>query len=137
VLRAKGQKNVFLTGPLQLHSGVTLVVAANTSLVASRDPRVYDLTPGSCGVVAEKGHGCKPLIVGNGAMDSGIMGDGSIDGRGGAKLLGQDMTWWDLAHQAKIDDKQQSVPRLFPCVTRIGSRSTGSRCATRRTSMSG
>jgi len=113
VLRAKGQKNVFLTGPLQLHSGVTLVVDANTSLVASRDPRIYDLTPGSCGVVAEKGHGCKPLIVGNGAVDSGIMGEGSIDGRGGAKLMGQDVTWWDLAHQAKIEDKQQSVPTLI------------------------
>jgi polygalacturonase len=113
VLRAKGKKNVFLTGPLQLHSGVTLVVVANTSLVASRDPRVYDLAPGSCGVVAERGHGCKPLIVGNGAVDSGVMGDGSIDGRGGAKLLGQDVTWWDLAHQAKIDDKQQSVPTLI------------------------
>ncbi len=113
VLRAKGQKNVFLTGPLQLHSGVTLVVAANTSLVASRDPRLYDLSPGSCGIVAEKGHGCKPLIVGNGAVDSGIMGDGSIDGRGGAKLLGQDVTWWDLAHQAKINDLQQSVPTLI------------------------
>jgi polygalacturonase len=112
-LRARGQKNVFLTGPLQLHSGVTLVVEANTSLVASRDPRVYDLTSGSCGIVAEKGHGCKPLIAGNGAVDSGIMGEGSIDGRGGAKLLGQDVTWWDLAHQAKIDDKQQSVPTLI------------------------
>jgi polygalacturonase len=113
VLRAKGQKNVFLTGPLQLHSGVTLVVEANTSLVASRDPRVYDLAPGSCGVVAERGHGCKPLIAGIGAVDSGIMGDGSIDGRGGAKLLGQDVTWWDLAHQAKILDRQQSVPQLI------------------------
>jgi polygalacturonase len=113
VLRADGKKNVFLTGPLQLHSGVTLVVAADTSLVASRDPRVYDLTPGSCGVVGERGHGCKPLIAGNGSVDSGIMGDGSIDGRGGAKLLGQDVTWWDLAHQAKIDDKQQSVPTLI------------------------
>jgi polygalacturonase len=113
VLRADGKRNVFLTGPLQLHSGVALVVAANTSLVASRDPRVYDLTPGSCGVVGERGHGCKPLILGNGSVDSGIMGDGSIDGRGGAKLLGQDVTWWDLAHQAKIDDKQQSVPTLI------------------------
>ena len=47
------------------------------------------------------------------SVDSGIMGDGSIDGRGGAMLLGQDVTWWDLAHQAKIDDKQQSVPTLI------------------------
>ena len=117
VLRARGSKNIFLTGPLALRTGVTLVVSANTALVASRDPRLYDLQPGSCGLVNEKGHGCKPLITGDGATNSGIMGDGSIDGRGGATLLGQNVaknvTWWDLAHQAKIEDKQQSVFQLI------------------------
>ena len=113
VLRAAGMKNVFLTGPLTLRSGVTLVVDANTALVASRDPRLYDLAPGSCGIVSERGHGCKPLIAGSGAHASGIMGLGSIDGRGGAKLLGQDVSWWDLAHEAKVTDRQQSVPTLI------------------------
>jgi polygalacturonase len=113
VLRAKGQKSVFLSGPLVMRSGVTLVIDANTALVASRDPRVYDLAPGSCGIVAEQGHGCKSLIVADGVHGSGIMGEGSIDGRGGAKLLGQDVTWWDLAHEAKITDQSQSVPWLM------------------------
>ena len=113
VLRAHGRKNVFLIGPIELRRGVTLVVDANTALVASRDPRVYDLAPGSCGVVSERGHGCKPLILGDRAKDGGIMGEGSIDGRGGAKLLDQDVSWWDLAHQAKILDKQQSVPVMI------------------------
>ena len=113
VLRAKGNKYVFLTGPLALRSGVTLVVSGNTALVASRDPRVFDLAPGSCGIVSEHGHGCKPLITVDNAQDSGIMGEGSIDGRGGAKLLGQDVTWWDLAHDAKITDRPQSVPWLI------------------------
>jgi polygalacturonase len=113
VLRSKGANNVFLTGPLTLRSGVTLVVDANTALVASRDPRVFDLAPGSCGVVTDRGHGCKPLLTGDGVQDSGVMGAGSIDGRGGAKLLGQDVTWWDLAHEAKITDKAQSVPWLI------------------------
>ena len=113
VLRARGKKNVFLTGPITLRTGVTLVVDANTALVASRDPRIYDLTPGSCGVVSERGHGCKPMILGDGVQHSGVMGEGSIDGRGGAKLLGQDVTWWDLAHEAKITDKQQSVPWMM------------------------
>ena len=113
VLRAQGKRNVFLSGPLALRSGVTLVVSANTALVASRDPRLYDLAPGSCGVVAEKGHGCKPLITAEDAHDSGIMGEGSIDGRGGAKVLGQNSSWWDLAHEAKVTDKQQSVPWLI------------------------
>jgi polygalacturonase len=113
VLHASGKKNVFLSGPLTLHTGVTLVVEANTALVASRDPRLFDVAPGSCGVVSERGHGCKPLIFGDGAHDSGIMGDGSIDGRGGAKVLGQNETWWDMAHRAKITDKNQNVPWLM------------------------
>ena len=113
VLRSRGKRNVFLAGPIKLRSGVTLVMDANTALVASRDPHVYDLSPGSCGVVGEKGHGCKSLITANDAQDSGVMGEGSIDGRGGAKLLGQEVTWWDLAHEAKITDKQQNVPRLI------------------------
>ncbi|MGO9317079.1 MAG: pectinesterase family protein [Terracidiphilus sp.] len=113
VLSSQGSKYVFLTGPLALRPGVTLVVNAHTSLVASRDPRLYDLAPGSCGIISERGHGCKPLILGDGAKDGGIMGEGSIDGRGGAKLLGQDVSWWDLAHQAKILDKSQSVPVMI------------------------
>ena len=64
-------------------------------------------------MVSERGHGCKPLITADGVVNSGIMGEGSIDGRGGAKLLGQDVTWWDLAHEAKITDRPQSVPWLI------------------------
>jgi polygalacturonase len=113
VLRASGKNNVFISGPLMLRAGVTLQISENTALVASRDPRLYDLTPGGCGVVAEKGHGCKPLIMGEGVQSAGIMGEGSIDGRGGAKLLGQNVSWWDLAHEAKVTDRQQSVPWLI------------------------
>ncbi len=113
VLRASGENQVFLSGPLQLRSGVTLVVDANTVLVGSRDPRVYDLSPGSCGVVNKKGHGCKPLILADHAIDSGVMGDGAIDGRGGAVLLSQHETWWDLAHEAKLRDLNQSVPWMM------------------------
>lgn len=113
VLRRDGAKNVFLIGPISLRSGVTLVVAANTALVASRDPRVYDILPGSCGILSRRGHGCKPLITANDVENSGIMGAGSIDGRGGAKMLGQDITWWQLAHAAKVKDESQSV---FPLI---------------------
>jgi polygalacturonase len=113
VLRARGKKNVFLTGPLNLRPGVTLVVDKNTALVGSRDPRVYDLAPGGCGIVAQRGRGCKPLITGDNVKDSGIMGEGSIDSRGGATLLGQNVTWWDLAHEAKVKDLSQSVPAMI------------------------
>jgi polygalacturonase len=111
-LRAGSSKNIFLSGPFHLKAGVTLLIDADTVLFASRDPHDYDLTPGSCGILAEKGHGCKPLISVEDAPNSGIMGEGSIDGRGGAEMLGQKITWWDLAHQAKVLDKQQNNMRL-------------------------
>jgi polygalacturonase len=127
VLRAHGKKNVFITGPLTLRPGVVLVVDKNTALVGSRDPRVYDLSPGGCGIVAQRGRGCKPLISGDNIPNSGIMGEGSIDARGGATLLlpqrrgpavggpdfGQNVTWWDLAHEAKVKDLSQSVPAMI------------------------
>jgi polygalacturonase len=112
VLRGSGRKQVFLSGPIQLRSGVTLVVSANTALVGSRDPRLYDRAPGSCGILSERNNrspGCKALISGDAIEDSAVMGEGSIDGRGGAKLLGEDETWWDLAYQGKVKDKPQSV----------------------------
>ncbi|SPE40920.1 Endo-polygalacturonase/pectinesterase [Candidatus Sulfopaludibacter sp. SbA3] len=112
-LQPSGGKNIFLAGPLTLKAGVTLLVDGGAALFASRNPRDYDLTPGSCGVVNERGHGCKTFLTADHATGGGIMGDGAIDGRGGAKLLGQNVTWWDLAKTAKIMDQSQSVPRLI------------------------
>jgi polygalacturonase len=61
VLRSNGVRNIFLAGPLTLRSNVTLVVDKDTALVASRDSRVYDLSPYSRGKPLERGHKCKPL----------------------------------------------------------------------------
>jgi polygalacturonase len=112
-LKASKANNIFLSGPLFLKPGITLLVDAGTALFASRNPRDYDLAPGGCGVVNEKANGCRPFLTAENAPGSGIMGDGVIDGRGGAKLPGSDETWWDLAKTAKIYDKRQSVPRLL------------------------
>lgn len=113
-LRADGDKRVFLSGPLALRSGVTLVVDANTVLAASSNPRVYDVTPGSCGILADAhGEGCKPFLLGEDIRHSGIMGDGSIDGRGGDRIVGTRATWWQLAHQGKVLDRYQQVPGLI------------------------
>jgi polygalacturonase len=112
VLRAEGTRRAFLSGPLTLRSGVTLVVDTNTILFASRDPLLFDLEAGRCGTVDEKGHACKPLISGTRASHSGVMGPGTIDGRGWATLLGQPVSWWDLAQEAKVRNQNQSCPRL-------------------------
>jgi polygalacturonase len=93
-------------------AAVTLVVDRGATLFASRDPAVFEKTPGSCGLVNEPGSGCRPLISAQHVSGAGVMGDGVIDGRGGEKLLGKDVTWWDLAEQARSGGRQQ-VPRLI------------------------
>ncbi len=115
VLRADGGKRAFLTGPLAMRPGVTLVVDSTVTLFASRDPRLYDLEPGLCGTVDEKGHHCKPLISGQRAPNAGLMGPGTIDGRGWATVLGTAPaeSWWDLAQDAKVRSQNQSCPRLI------------------------
>jgi polygalacturonase len=112
VLAADGARRAFLTGPIQLREGVTLVVGPRAVLFGSRDPRDYDLRPGSCGTVTKEGRGCRALITAERAAHTGVMGEGTIDGRGWAKLLGQDVSWWDLAQQAKVTKLNQSCPRL-------------------------
>ena len=76
-LHADVRNNIFLSGPLQLKPGVTVVVEANAAIFASRNPRDYDVAPGSCGIVGERGPGCKTLITADHAPErGGIMGDG-------------------------------------------------------------
>jgi polygalacturonase len=111
-LAANGGKNVFLIGPISLPAGVTLLVDGSTTLMASRDPRLYDLRPGSCGLVSDEPEGCRAIISVTQAPHSAIMGDGVIDGRGGEKLLNDRITWWDLAEKARTGGRQQ-VPRLI------------------------
>jgi beta-xylosidase len=115
-LTRRGTANIFLSGPLRLKAGVTLVIDTHTALFGSRDPRDYDIEPGSCGILAEigkRGAGCKPLLLAEDAPGSGVMGRGAIDGRGGAVMRGQDLTWWELAKKAKVLDLQQTCPRLL------------------------
>lgn len=114
VLAPRGERRAFLLGPVTLRSGVTLVVAEGAIVFASRDPRLYDLTPGSCGVVSRKGHGCRPLIGADRARGAGVMGPGRIDGRGWAPLLGTGTSWWQLAEQARASYAlSQNCPRLI------------------------
>lgn len=112
-LKADGASTSFLSAPLQLRAGVTLLVDAHVTLYGSRNPRDYDTAPGSCGIVDIKGGGCKPLIGGNDIAGAAVMGDGIIDGRGGSKLIGQNVSWWDLAQEAKVRNQNQHCPRIL------------------------
>ncbi len=111
-LASEGSHNSFLTGPLQLRSGVTLLFDRDTILLGSRNPRDYDLQPGVCGTITPRGHGCKAMLNGDHVAGAAVMGDGVIDGRGGAKIMEQNITWWDLAEQARKGGNQNN-PRIL------------------------
>jgi polygalacturonase len=104
--------NAFLSGPLDLRAGVTLRVAQGAILFGSRAASVYEKSPGSCGIVNESGRGCRALINVDGVAGAAVMGEGTIDGRGWAKLLGKSDSWWELAEQARKGGNQ-NCPRLI------------------------
>jgi polygalacturonase len=108
----------FVSGPLQLRSGITLLVDRGSTLYASRNPRDFDVVSNGaseqrCGTVDKRGRGCRPLIAGDGVENAAVMGDGVIDGRGGATLTGSKVSWWDLAQEAKVKNESQNCPRLI------------------------
>ena len=111
-----GAKNAFLTGPLELRAGVTLLVDGGVTLYGSRTPKDYETEAGSCGVVSEGNKGCRPLLSAKHVAGAAIMGDGVIDGRGGSKMIvdgkEQGKTWWDLGEDARKGGHQQN-PRLL------------------------
>jgi polygalacturonase len=113
-LQTHGEFNAFVSGPLELREGVTLVVDKGTTLFETLDPKVLEISPGSCGIVSkDPGRGCKPLISVSHVSGAGIMGDGVIDGRGGENILGLTMSAWDLGEQALKDHGGQKVSRLI------------------------
>lgn len=57
--------------------------------------------------------GCRPLISATNVTDAAIMGDGTIDGRGYAKLLGKDFSWWEMARKAEPKDDIYFSTRLL------------------------
>jgi polygalacturonase len=112
-LKLRGASNAFLSGPLELRDGVTLVIDKGVTLFETLDPAAMESSPGSCGLVATTpGRGCKPLISASHVTGAGVMGDGVIDGRGGEKLLGKDKSAWDLAEDARAGGSQK-VSRLI------------------------
>jgi polygalacturonase len=116
-LAADGEKAAFLVGPIQLRAGVVLLVDKGVTLYGTRNPEYYAVMPGSCGVVNDdSASGCRPLIAVVNATGSGIMGDGAIDGQGGAHLMvdgkAAAKSWWDLAEDARNAGRQQ-VPRMI------------------------
>ncbi|MES2393777.1 MAG: glycosyl hydrolase family 28 protein [Acidobacteriota bacterium] len=114
--------NAYLTGPLELREGVTLLVDKGVTLFASRNPKVFEVAkagdPQKCGTSeprptsfptfalggARPRGGCRPLISVMNVKNAAIMGEGTIDARGYAQILGKDYTWWQMARRAQPHD---------------------------------
>jgi len=137
-LKEQSGKNAFLTGPLELRSNVTLLIDEGVTLFGSRDPKVYEIRfpdskpddPIKCGTsIPRPGQfgqeagmvqaanlrrgGCRPLISATNVTSAAIMGDGTIDGRGYAQLLGKDFSWWQMARKAEPKDDIYFSTRLL------------------------
>lgn len=119
VLAASGSNKAFLSGPLTVGGSEVLVIDSGVTLYASRNAANYQVSgKPACGTVATSEGGCKPFITVNGA-NAGIMGtqgssgQGLIDGRGDLDLVGQSVTWWDLANTAKSNGEDQNNFRLI------------------------
>jgi sugar lactone lactonase YvrE len=113
--------NAYLTGPLNMPSGVTLLVDPGVFVYFSRNAQDYDVVPGThtCGTVNNNSatSSCLPLININGVSNVGIMGYGKLDGRGGDTLLNaiapyQGQSWWGLSAIANSGGSQQN-PRFI------------------------
>lgn len=111
-LRASGGNNAFLSGPLEMRVGVTLLIEKGVTLYGSRDPKLYDTKPGGCGTSGPESSACRPLISVKDVKNAAIMGEGAIDGRGGSQLIGKSYTWWQQSRAAEPTNTKYSAPRL-------------------------
>jgi polygalacturonase len=125
---APSSQSAFISGPLSLPSGVSLIIDKGVTLFASRQTGVYDnpRKPQAthCGEYDGYGRSCRPFItVEAGASGSGVYGPGVIDGQGGQPMIyppgwgppsfcqsssmpanfpSSTMSWWDLANCAAV-----------------------------------
>jgi polygalacturonase len=123
--------NAFLSGALELREGVTLLIDKGVTLYASRDPKDFDSDPSAttpllCGTMADvstsfdpaqnrmpPGRMCKPLISVINVKNAAIMGDGIIDGRGGAMIVGHNYSWWQMARAAEPKQQRYFSQRMI------------------------
>ena len=110
--------NAFLSGPLTLPPTVTLWIDAGVTLFASRNPADFQIAgKNKCGEAASSDNGCSALIT-TSPNGNGVVGDGVIDGRGGAVLTSGayagKLTWWDVGALTKtVSGASQNNPRLI------------------------
>jgi polygalacturonase len=113
-LATDGDKTAFVAAGLSLKPGVSLWLDTGTTLFASHNPREHDASAGRCAGNGTGNSACKNLIAVPSPSNSGVVGEGTIDGRGGEPLTGDTRSWWDLEEEY---DGQLAAPRLIQVTT--------------------
>lgn len=103
----------FYSGPLSIPSNGGLFIDKGTVLSAIPDSSLFDNGNHKCGTLDGVGKGCNPFITVNNTVNSGIYGNGIIDGQGNSVIKGTTKTWWNLASEAQKKNKSQNNPRLM------------------------
>jgi polygalacturonase len=106
-----GGNDAFLSGALMLRAGVTLWIDEGVTLFASRNPMSFDVANGRCGGNNTGNGACYGLVNASGVAGAGLMGTGTLDGRGGEVVIGDatGSTWWQLE---QTDQGNLAAPRL-------------------------
>jgi len=118
-----GLCNAFLTQPLSLKNGITLLIDAGVTLFGSLNPVDYG---SSCGTISASGGGCALSLFSATSTNEAIMGYGTIDGQGGQYMVNADgsyftcdsrmaspCTWWQNAFEAIILNESQNNPIML------------------------
>jgi hypothetical protein len=98
-LAAQAGNNAFLIQPITLPAGVTLLVDAEVTVFTSLNRADYPCPSTSSS-------DCTPIITAAAGSGSGIMGLGTIDGRGGQTLNGETVSWWT---QTPLDPRPRMI----------------------------
>ncbi len=112
-LKSDNENFHFYSGPINIPSNGGLLINKGTILSAIPDPKLYDNGNNKCGKLDNIGKSCKPFITVNNSENSGIYGEGIIDGQGNSAMKGSTKTWWNLASEAQKKNQSQNVPRLI------------------------
>jgi hypothetical protein len=87
----EGGKGIYLTGPISLASHVRLQIDKGVTLLGTTDHTKYRVA-----FLNYPYHANEALVSAYQAVDTGIIGPGTIDGQGGAPALGGGPSWWKL-----------------------------------------
>jgi polygalacturonase len=90
-LRVVSGKGTYLTSPITLTSHVGLQLDAGVTLLGTNDHRKYHVAFRNYPY-----HAAEALVSAVNAVDTGIVGQGTIDGQGGVTASDGGPSWWNL-----------------------------------------